>query len=71
MAKLKAAIALGKWKASIGTVWVCLMVICLIASMSGYCVSLSAQEGFRFAMCGKPLLSHEFVMKPSFTGSGY
>lgn len=37
------------WKLSL--FWVCLVVICTLAVISGYCVSLSISGGFDFSVC--------------------
>lgn len=44
---------LAKWALRLGVTWVCLVLICLIAALSGYCVSLSPRDGFRFTVCAQ------------------
>jgi hypothetical protein len=40
---------LREWK--LNFLWVCIVLICALAVMSGYCVSISIERGFEFSTC--------------------
>lgn len=47
---MKSAFSLAKgWK--LNMLWICLVMICALATFSGYCVSINPTEGFEYSIC--------------------